>query len=366
MTIISPYKLSYLYTTVYPVQLPIYQLKNNPELIKFINTDDSIKRKLEEDIHKLTVDEINEIIIKDQVKKYLEQSHNGILVNLSFNIIEYYNSEEISRDYFNKQFNYASTLSRRDILTVSSYCFNGDKILNSYLQNKFDFESFKKMFSDKQKYHDYLFPFFPQFIDFVFRRNKGFVSTQNYSFENYKILLEKGDKLNKFSWFVIFENYITDLRKIIKEAPKLSVPMTVYRGMSNNWLYNLANNNTGITHKPGQFVSTSIDAENAAAFIEGNNSLSGSCCMNTLTLPVGSSTLCLMPFTPYYTEMEILLPDDSIFSFPTPNNHEMILDERTYQNTDITVENNDSLFKFGTSVNTQINKDIAYLVKLKC
>ena len=77
------------------------------------------------------------------IKKYLDQPENGTWVTLDNEELRYTAEKNIDFDFIQLQMNYAASLSKRDILTCSSYSFKGDRLINYYKRNEFNFDMFK-------------------------------------------------------------------------------------------------------------------------------------------------------------------------------------------------------------------------------
>ena len=168
------------------------------------------------------------------VKKYLKQRNNGEWIILNYEELKYTAEKEIDLEFIRIQMDYASSLSKRDILTASSYSFNGDTIINSYKKNEFDFNNFKELFKPKQKkfWDSNLFPFFPQFVD---------ISDKNeYTYENYKNMIKNGKDISLEVWYKVFDLFISDFRRIINNSPKTINQINTWRGVDSDYLYNYA------------------------------------------------------------------------------------------------------------------------------
>jgi hypothetical protein len=258
---------------------------------------------------------------KDCVKEYLEQDNNGEWIVLNYEELKYTAEKEIDFDFIKTQMKYASSLSKRDILTASSYSFNGDTIINSYKRNEFDFNSFKELFKPKEKnfWDSNLFPFFPQFID-IMSVHFNIIDKNEYTYKNYKNMLLYGKSLSQETWYKIFDLFISDFRRIINNSPKVVNEINTWRGVNSEYLYNYAKIKKKV-YKNTQFLSTSFDLSTSHYFIGGHyftNERKGyelQCCLLNITIPVGSNVLLLMPYSKYLQEYEVLLNDQVVFKF---------------------------------------------------
>jgi hypothetical protein len=248
------------------------------------------------------------------VKKYLKQDNNGEWIILNYEELKYTAEKEIDFEFIKNQMEYASSLSKRDILTASSYSFYGDTIINSYKKNEFNFNEFKELFKRKEKkfWDSNLFPFFPQFVDII--------DKNEYTYENYKNMIKTGINVSQEIWSKVFDLFISDFRRIINNSPKTINQINTWRGVDSDYLYNYAKIKKKI-YKNTQFLSTSLDLKAARSFMGGQyftNERTGyelSCCLLNITIPVGSNVLLLMPYTKYLQEYEVLLNDQVVFKF---------------------------------------------------
>jgi hypothetical protein len=252
------------------------------------------------------------------VKKYLEQRNNGEWIILNYKKLKYTAEKEIDLEFIRIQMDYASSLSKRDILTASSYSFNGDTIINSYKKNEFDFNNFKELF-EKKFWDSNLFPFFPQFVD-ILSSNDIIIDKNEYTYENYKNMIKNGKDISLEVWYKVFDLFISDFRRIINNSPKTINQINTWRGIDSDYLYNYAKIKKKI-YKNTQFLSTSLDLNEAHGFMGRKyftNKRTGyllKCCLLNITIPVGSNVLLLMPYTKYLHEYEVLLNDQVVFKF---------------------------------------------------
>ena len=142
----------------------------------------------------------------DLIKRYLDQPENGKWVTLDYKDLKYSASEEIDFDWIELQMNYASSLSKRDILTASSYTFRGDRLINSYKRNQLNPEEFEENFYeiDDFSWDSNLFPFFPQFVDILNNDDIIIIDKGQYTYRNYRNMIELGRNVPIETWEKIF------------------------------------------------------------------------------------------------------------------------------------------------------------------
>lgn len=258
-----------------------------------------------------------------RIKTYLEQPENGKWIDLNYNELKYLSTQPLDFEFIERQMQYAEKLSKRDILTASSYSFNGDRIINYYKRNEIDFEKFKDFFTENQ-YESWdfsLFPFFPQFVDVVFSSNekvKEKFTERDYSYHNYRLMIKYGKDVSQGTWYKVFETFLTDFRKIIDNSPVLKNEISTWRGMDSPFLYNYRNKKQTDVYKNTQFLSTTFNFDTARDFagsekITNRNGIELRCCYLNITIPSNSHVLLLMPYSKYLHEYEVILKDNHVF-----------------------------------------------------
>ena len=260
------------------------------------------------------------ITIEYKINNYLKNSlYKGSIDNMT------YFENSIDMEWMRNTHEYIQNLPMRDILTVRGYTFYGDVIANNYLRG----QTIRELFTKRDLYESKFFPLFFQAVDYITelvsknhidkiviakaRNNVGPLHADLFKIANtltinsikYNLLLNIAKNLDiKKFWEKVTSMYIDDLNRIINKAPALKKPMTVYRGVKDDfYLKGLAGN----VYKTNGFVSTSLDP------IVGYKFKGSDCCVKRITILPGTHVLPMMSTSQFLNEKEILLGSNSKF-----------------------------------------------------
>ena len=233
---------------------------------------------------------------KLRLKNYLnDTNYKGTFITIddSYKILSN-QPELIDNNWINAQNNYISNLSKRDILTCCGYSYVGDVIINHYINKTFDIDKMKILLTkiypkDNYKYNlwnTHIFPFFSQIVDIVYKNN-------NYNYDSYQKCLINAASFNNETWINIFDLYISDLQRIIKNAPPVIKPLIVWRGAKSSRMYNYKKINKEIVNKTTQFNSTSFKLDTAIEF-SGKKIGNYRCCLHQINILKGNHVLLMM------------------------------------------------------------------------
>lgn len=266
-------------------------------------------------------------------------------INDSFTYIE----NMIDPIWFDKMNNYIINLSTRDIYTMIGYTFYGDIISNNYLRKNLNEAIF---YTDLATYDKWWFTFYPLFFqakDEIESLKEPFNSIlNNKKDEKVKITKNINNQVNftvntslvgertvteiinllktlpnlkpsdfyfvlyfigkylSFTdfWQHVIIRYIKDLDNIIQNAPPLTKPLIVYRGVRNDYYLK---GKEGHVYTTNSFVSTSVNLASAMKFADPT------CCFKRITLLPGSRTLLLAGISKFINEVEFLLGTSAKF-----------------------------------------------------
>jgi hypothetical protein len=124
--------------------------------------------------------------------------------------------------------------------------------------------------------------------------------------DKYILLLIVAKNLNTETfWEKVVSMYVDDLNRIIRNAPVLKRPMTVYRGVKDDYYLKGLTGNVYVTNG---FVSTSLDPNIAQDFQEDSE-----CCLKRITIMPGTHVIPLMSLSQFPHEKEILIGSNSKF-----------------------------------------------------
>ena len=222
---------------------------------------------------------------------------------------------EIDLNWFEQQSNYIKSLSRDELLTLSSYSNYGYEIINNWCidNNEWWSQLYKILHYNSSSY----FPFFIQFLNVI--EHFHFTSKQKNIIDKlknsrslsslYTTFISIKNQMNDDSWKIFWKEvlieYSRDLERIILNSPKTNSCMTVWRGSTTPYWTNSFLNKEEYLFK--NFTSTSLELSNTDEFRDLD------CCLMRIIIPKNSRCLCLGTFSVYSNEAEILFSKDSIF-----------------------------------------------------
>ncbi len=335
------------------------------KVLKSPQISSAIKNKLIDKLQKLRELKTFKYINKDHekyckfkdtivpLKKEFNFSYSSLINNLVFNpnFTEKINFEtkianhEIKFNQYNKQIieqvvdldntvdiewiektsKYIKNLSIKDLYTIKSYTFNGDKMINSFIR---DNQIIKTNRQDT-------IPTFFQMIDVIKQTDDidSIIDKTSYMYNNPQVIPvinklkgKEKDKMSLNDWLyalkiiksilidefykVVLSKYKADLNKIIKEAPPLTKKLVVYRGVKDD--YFLKKNTKGFYKNEG-FISTSMAINVSKSFINLYYNDNTSCCLKRITLLPGTKAIFLAGVSQIPEEYEVLLPSDSVY-----------------------------------------------------
>jgi len=273
----------------------------------------------------------NEIRSTSTVKNFLKRRKNGRYIDVVNLRYLSKNNKKLSPGFFRSQFNYAESLTKRQIITIANYSHKGDQLINSYIQGKFMGQDIIDLFDTPNKddgygykyklWYRYIFPFFCQIVDINKERkktndNKSFKElSDDYSFQNYQTFLKAGPFVPAEMWKEAIIMFMSDLNEIINNAPPVKKTIEVWRGVKDFYFHNYKKERNTDIYKSSQFMSTTLDPSIALEFgspIDFDSptdydSQDNRCCLLHFILNPGSKVLLMMPYSKYMHEFEILI-----------------------------------------------------------
>ena len=286
----------------------------------FTYTSTPLERRYNvKDIFNLTSNNKNNITT--YYKHPIFYNHNNYTPNNNEKVFLQFEENNIDIDWFNKNDKYISSLSLEDKFTVHGYTYHGDRFVNNYLLNKFQYPRFMTDIKNNINLYktDTYFPLFFQtlkYYDINKYDNIFSVSTYKSKFEaikksklhaNYVFVLDSFNSLKKHSIEKIIQMYTNDLKRIISDAPKTTKKMIVYRGVKNDYYFK--NREKDVFFKNKNFVSTSFNPKTAKNFKGDVHE----CCLSQITLLPGTCCIWLSAVSRIPSENELLLDSDTTY-----------------------------------------------------
>jgi hypothetical protein len=178
-------------------------------------------------------------------------------------------TNEFDMDWFRESVSYTKGLNFADLFVLKSYTKYGDEIVNNYLRDPVGFLTNRRV-------SDLMFIVMPtnqhlcfaiQLLQYHFRDHENISRViSNFITNNGELIgTEFGDLLDIWNDYEydeaaikeIVESYIDDMKRIIRNAPKPTRPMRVFRGAQRDYLRNAVN---AAVHSQG-FTSTTMNPE---------------------------------------------------------------------------------------------------------
>ena len=267
---------------------------------------------------------------------------NNYNKQIALNLFDPTSDYAVNTDWFKEMNDYIKSLPKEDLFTVLGYTFHGDEWANNHMRGRFkqtQFYSGLKSISST-----WLSAYMPVFFQAKSILHKKNFSASIYTFKNdpvilqashpcdprltskqftvsemlellnkeqdlpnssiYMALASMGYNLKPIFWMEAIELFAKDLNRIIMGSPPLKTKLVVFRGVKNDYYLKGSNNNY---YKNKGFVSTSLSYSLAKAFS------GGVCCLKRIVLLPGSRALFISGLSRFPTEIELLLPVDTIF-----------------------------------------------------
>ena len=277
------------------------------------------------------------------------------------------NNDPLDIEWFNELNEYLKNLPKEDLINLHTYTYHGDKIVNNFLLSD-DLITFVTKYiknninSRPSRYLDYskniIWPLFIPFMKFVKKISKKYnddinlvqthifkkVSNKDFSiFKNtislhpetgvimnninlpngsFETIAKRFIKTNSITFskyldslllisFVkpehlisIMKLYAESIQYVINNSPKTRKPMTLYRGVSNDYIFK---QKKGVFFKNKTFISSTVDYTVSQRF-SGN-----SCCLTYISILPGSQLLWLSGLSRIPAESEFLIGLNTTF-----------------------------------------------------
>ena len=267
---------------------------------------------------------------------------NNYNKQIALNLFDPTADYSVNTDWFKEMNDYIKSLPKEDLFTVLGYTFHGDEWANNHMRGRFQQTQFYSGL--KNIGQTWLSAYMPVFFQAKSILHKKNFAVSIYTFKDEPVILNKAhacdprltskqftvsemlDLLNKeqdlpnssiymalasmrfnlkpIFWMEAIELFAKDLNRIIMGSPQLKTKLVVFRGVKNDYYLKGSNNNY---YKNKGFVSTSLSYNLAKAFS------GGICCLKRIVLLPGSRALFISGLSRFPTEIELLLPVDTVF-----------------------------------------------------
>jgi hypothetical protein len=207
--------------------------------------------------------------------------------------VENYDFRTTDMKFFQRNKEFLESLTVRELVVLSGYTHNGDKLVNILLRG----DSGLKPYIDSIWPMDFknpkrrnLIPIYFQLLDVISKEDNpkpvlDWMKTHDRNDDFYKIIEEC---INK---------YILELQAIFAKVPKLEKEMIAFRG-TKTFYYGTDKSDVFIN---GDFTSASISPNIALSFTTDD------CCFTQMKLKPGMRVIFIEPVTQHRTELEILI-----------------------------------------------------------
>ena len=277
------------------------------------------------------------------------------------------NNDPLDIEWFNELNEYLKNLPKEDLINLHTYTYHGDKVVNNFLlsENPHTFVNNyikNNIYSKPSRYFEYskniVWPLFIPFIKFVKKISKKYnndinlvqshifkkVSNKDFSiFKNtislhpdtgvkmdtinlpngsFETIAQRFIKTNSINYSKYIESlvlisfvkpehlisimklYAESIQSVINNSPKTRKPMTLYRGVSNDYIFK---QRKGVYFKNKTFISSTVDYTVSQRF-SGN-----SCCLTYISILPGSQLLWLSGLSRIPAESEFLIGLNTTF-----------------------------------------------------
>lgn len=223
-------------------------------------------------------------------------SSSMLSFKVSKNLLDRYSIPNLTGFLNNNQV-YLEGLSSRQRIVLSGYTSKGDELVNMYMKN------------ETKDLEEYILTYWGGWnVDYT--RNPLYYQLRDLGCpENAHAAcfwtLQKDPSLLIKTFMSAIKSYISELTEIFNKSPKLTSPITVFRGVKNTY-YKTTNSDI---FQNKDFMSTTLSPKVALRFM---NSASN-CCFKQINLIPGARAIFIEPLSRHPEEFEILLPPGNRF-----------------------------------------------------
>lgn len=271
--------------------------------IKFESADDSINlANSNTKLLKFRKEGINKIPFKNKpIEVFLSYNqYNKKFINKFQKIIDI----DYFKDFIKEQDKFIKSLSIREIYNIKAYTFNGDTIINSYINNTLDIS---KVDLDINARCIFFFQFLDYFTSNPIYKGANVPITNDIEFiafikNNYK-------KFDIAIYIHVINQYIKEMKAIFDKAPRNKKKFFVYRGVNDNYISNeVSQKKTRGYFTSNRFISTSLVFNVAVGFSKKDVRI-----VYEIAIEEGVPVIFIQGISYIKGEIEILLPINSTF-----------------------------------------------------
>lgn len=216
---------------------------------------------------------------------------------VSTNLLDRYSIPNLT-EFLNNSQVYLEGLSSRQRIVLSGYTSKGDELVNMYMKNETkQLEEYILTYWGGWNVDYTHNPFYYQLRDLGCPENAHAACFWKF---------QKGPSLLIKTFMSAIKSYISELTEIFNKSPKLTSPITVFKGVKNTYY---KTTNSGIFQNR-DFMSTTLSPKVALRFM---NSASN-CCFKQINLIPGARAIFMEPLSQHPEEFEILLPPGNKFT----------------------------------------------------
>jgi hypothetical protein len=233
-------------------------------------------------------------------------------------------SEYFDNSWFTSSLDYTDSLTNSEKYILRSYTHNGDEIVNNLLRDSLLFLENKRLLNMINNKENVVFAVQ------LFRKNGMSENEINNKFTSKGIIKNSGmnvinsnniDNISIDDKIILLREYITDLERIINNAPKTTKIIKVFRGVSNNYINNYDN-----PYVLSGFQSTSYLPSVSYDYMTRYDNSKSPTMYEMIILPE-TSCICLEKYSHHPTDYEILINTNCIASCKLQSNKIIFNDE---------------------------------------
>jgi hypothetical protein len=261
-------------------------------------------------------------------------------ISVMINVPNIDNSKTLYSFFVQEQRDYIAGLSFLDQCTIKTYTYTGDSLVNDFIKGKpFDgiYNRFIEVSQNRVYKTEFTLPFVSQIV-------KIYYPGQILNKELYLKILNEMSLIDKKTFKLILNQFVSEFKTIINNAPPLKFNLKLYRGVKDSYFETFKTNKKDIYYKLNQFTSTTIDVNVATNYTEKGEwndepdditQTQEYCCLLQILALKGTRLLYNNSVSNFLKDHEVNINIDSRYLIK--GNTQLYLDNGIYYTTDIVI-----------------------------